>query len=70
MGYVCFIVDVFARRIGGWRVAANTLHAQRLGMRRGMTPGQGNTEQHQVDRKCYLSRRFAITMRWIWLVPS
>jgi hypothetical protein len=28
------------------------------------------TKQHPMERKCYLSSSFAITMRWIWLVPS
>ena len=35
-----------------------------------MTAGSINTDQHQMDTKCYLSRALAITMRWIWLVPS
>jgi hypothetical protein len=35
-----------------------------------MTPGRANTKQHQMDRIRYVSSRLAITMRWIWLVPS
>ena len=35
-----------------------------------MTPAQGNTEQHQMDGKSYPNSFFAITMRWIWFVPS
>jgi hypothetical protein len=35
-----------------------------------MTFEPPDTEQHQTDENPYPSRRFAITMRWIWLVPS
>ena len=39
-------------------------------MGRGMTAGSINTDQHELDGKPYLSSFLAMTMRWIWLVPS
>ena len=30
----------------------------------------GDPDQHQTDGRCWLNRCLAITMRWIWLVPS
>ena len=41
-----------------------------LGRRLGMEPGRDNPERHYLVTKGYPSSFFAITMRWIWLVPS
>lgn len=35
-----------------------------------MTPGRNDIKQHQTNEKYHSIRCFAITIRWIWFVPS